>query len=307
VSTRVLVTGAAGQVGVDLVDALGGRVPSGGTDAFQPDGRPVQRDEFEVIGVNHHELDVTDAALVHRAIATTRPDVVVHLAAYTAVDRAESDAATAASVNDLATGTLSDACAASGAKFITISTDYVFDGRKGAPYVESDTTNPLSVYGRTKRDGERRCRATDTVVRTSWVLGVHGRNVLHVIAQRVRDGQPLRFVSDQVGTPTFSADLARALVSVVRLTPGGVLHVANSGATSWYDIARAMATWCGAPPDAVVPIRTDDLDPAPVATRPSRSDLASTRWSELGLEALPSWRDGLERFVVAAGYQAGAQ
>ena len=234
---RILVTGAGGQVGVDLVDVLNAVTPLGGDERFQPDGRVIEDDEFEVLAVTHHDLDVTDRDAVMRAVAATRPDVIVHLAAYTAVDRAEQDAQRCFDVNANGTENMSLAAHDVGAHLVAVSTDYVFDGAKGAPYVELDPTGPLNVYGASKRAGELRCRDDDTIVRTSWVMGVRGKNVAHVISERAASGECVRFVDDQTGTVTLASDLARALVTMVRERPGGIWHVANVGTTTWYDVA----------------------------------------------------------------------
>ena len=220
--TRVLVTGASGQVGVDLVDILSGAIPLGADATFQPDGQPVGDDEFIVLALSRRDLDVTDRDAVAQAIDVSRPDVIVHLAAYTAVDRAENDVESCYAVNATATESLSIAAHDAGAHLITISTDYVFDGTKGTAYVEDDDANPLNVYGGSKLAGELLCSDEDTVVRTSWVMGVRGKNVLHVIADRAASGANVRFVNDQTGTVTLAADLARALVTMVRQRPGGV-------------------------------------------------------------------------------------
>ena len=294
---RVLVTGAAGQVGQDLLDVLAGGTPLGGDPSFQPDGLPIGSDEFAVMGLTHHDLDITDPDAVNRTVAMARPDVIIHLAAYTAVDKAESDEETCIAVNALGTGALSDAAHAVGAHFIAVSTDYVYDGTKQEPYVETDATNPLGVYGRSKLAGEELCRPEDTVVRTSWVMGVRGRNVLHVIGDRVEKGEPVRFVTDQIGTPTFAADLARALIALVRRRPGGVWHLANCGTTSWYEVARSAAELFGAPADFVTPILTSELTPAPAATRPAHSSLSTAKWEAAGFTPMPDWHDGLARFV----------
>ena len=293
---RVLVTGAAGQVGVDLVDILRGDLPLGASPTFLPDARGVDVDEFEVLALSHHELDITDRDRVQAALQATRPDVVIHLAAYTAVDRAETDSETCFAVNAAGTGNLSDAAHATGAHLIAVSTDYVFDGMKGTSYVEDDLTNPLSVYGASKRDGELKCRPEDTIVRTSWVMGVRGKNVVHIIADRAAAGQDVRFVNDQTGTVTVASDLSRALVSVARTRPGGVWHVANTGTTTWYDIADYVGRLLGRGDDFATAILTSDLSPAPLAHRPERSDLDTTKWRSL-FEAMPDWTDGVERLV----------
>jgi dTDP-4-dehydrorhamnose reductase len=296
--TRVMVTGAAGQVGVDLVDTLSGLSPLGADPLFQPDDRPVLDDEFIVLALTRHDLDVTDRDAVAQAILVSRPDVIVHLAAYTAVDRAETDAEQCYAVNATATESLSMAANDAGAHLITISTDYVFDGAKGAAYVEEDDANPLNVYGGSKLAGELLCSDEDTVVRTSWVMGVRGKNVLHVIAERAASGASVRFVNDQTGTVTLAADLARCLVTMVRQRPGGVWHVANTGTTTWFDVATFAGTLLGREDGFASAIVTSDLDPAPLATRPTRSDLSTAKWQAQSWKALPAWHDGVARLLA---------
>jgi dTDP-4-dehydrorhamnose reductase len=295
-----LVTGAAGQVGVDLLDVLDGEVPAGGDRSFQPDGRPVSEGEFEVLALTRRELDVADADAVRRAVQATRPDVIVHLAAFTAVDRAEIEESTCFAVNAAGTESMSLAAKERGAHLIAISTDYVFDGNKGGAYSEDDSTNPLNVYGASKRAGELLCSSDDTVVRTSWVMGVRGKNVAHVIAERALSGDTVRFVNDQTGTVTVASDLARVLATLVRERPGGLWHVANSGATTWFDVAHYIGEILGRDEGFAAAIATADLDPTPLATRPIRSDLSIDKfvaaWS-----ALPDWRDGITRLMRDRG------
>jgi dTDP-4-dehydrorhamnose reductase len=295
--TRVLVTGSAGQVGVDLVDILGGATPPGGDEGFLPDAQPVGSDEFVVLGLTRHDLDITDRDALIRAVSASRPDVIVNLAAYTQVDRAESERDVCFNVNAVATESLSLVAQDVGAHLITISTDYVFDGEKGEGYVEDDNTNPLNVYGASKRAGELTCSDVDTIVRTSWVMGVRGKNVIHVMAQRAESGDTVRFVEDQMGTATMASDLARALVTLIRVRPGGTWHVANTGPTTWFDIARFVGTSLGRGDEFVTAISTGDLDPAPLATRPRRSDLITQKWLDGGWRALPEWRDGITRLL----------
>ena len=294
---RVLVTGAAGQVGVDLVDTLRGLHPPGADPDFQPDRTGIDPHDFEVLGLSRRELDVTDPSSLRAVMDQWRPSVIVHLAAYTAVDRAESDAITCYSVNATATGLLSTAARDHHAHLITISTDYVFDGRKGSAYVEDDEPNALNVYGGSKRAGELLCADQDTIVRTSWVMGVRGRNVVHLIAERAASGARVRFVNDQTGTVTVAADLARALVTMVRERPGGLWHIANSGTTTWFDIAEFAGAVLGRPRDFATAIGTNDLDPAPAAVRPTRSDLSTAKWQAQQWLALPAWRDGVTRLL----------
>ena len=291
-----MVTGAGGQVGVDLVDMMRGATPLGSSPLFSPDALHVAPDEFEVVALTHHDLDITQRERVSDALRATRPDVVIHLAAYTAVDRAETEGPACFAVNATGTGNLSDAARETRAHLIAVSTDYVFDGDKGSSYVESDATNPLSVYGASKRDGELLCRPEDTIVRTSWVMGVRGKNVAHIIADRAASGGNVRFVTDQTGTVTVASDLARALITLARRRPGGNWHVANTGTTTWYDVADFVGRTLGRGDDFAEAILTSDLDPAPLAHRPVRSDLDTTKWNA-SFTALPDWRDGVERLV----------
>ena len=296
---KVLVTGAAGQVGKDFQDVLNGVVPAGGATTSNLDATPVRPGEFEVFPCDRATLDVTDDAMVRAVVGDIRPEVIVHLAAYTAVDKAESDPVGARAVNTDSTRLLSQAADAVGAHLIFVSTDYVFAGDLGRALVESDPTNPLSVYGSTKRDGELSCSPAASIVRTSWVAGVRGKNLFHLAAAVGRDGRALRFVDDQVGTPTSAADLAAGLVAFVRERPAGVFHVAGSGQASWFDAIRFAVEVAGGSGDQVSPITTDQLDPQPAATRPAFSPLVSERLSAAGLGTLPDWHDGIERLVLA--------
>jgi dTDP-4-dehydrorhamnose reductase len=296
-STRVLVTGAAGQVGVDLMDVLRGITPLGGDATFQPDAEPVGEGEFDPVGFARSELDVTDRDAVVATARDVQPDIIVHLAAYTAVDRAEGDSDACFNVNELGTLNMSLAAHEIGAHLITISTDYVFDGKKGEAYVEYDDAHPLNVYGASKREGELHCTDDDTIVRTSWVMGVRGKNVVHVIADRALSGANVRFVDDQMGTVTTSSDLARSLVTLSRARPGGIWHVANSGATTWFAIAAYVGTLLNRGEEFATPIRSSELAGSQVATRPARSDLNTEKFTSTW-SALPSWREGVSRLVT---------
>lgn len=298
-ATRVLVTGARGQVGVDLVDILSGLTPPGADRHFQPDLVSVRDGEFDVTACGHRDLDVTRPESVHAALEKYEPHVVVNLAAYTRVDQAESDESACDAANHLGPALLTIACERAGSHLITVSTDYVFDGEKGSAYVEGDPPDPLNVYGATKLAGERACTAQDTVVRTSWVMGVRGQSVAHVVAERVRRGDAVQFVTDQVGTVTVAADLARVLVTFVRERPGGTWHIANSGAVSWFDVAREIARAAVGSDALVAATTTAERVPAPAARRPARSDLDTTKWCGSGFAPLPAWREAVGRLVGA--------
>ncbi len=294
---RVLITGAGGQLGHDVAVAFAGEVPPGGRRRalFGPAG-PAATD-VEVVATTHAELPVDDRARVLSAVLGLRPDVVVHAGAYTAVDACESDPDTAFAVNALGTRHVAEAAAAVGAHLVYISTDYVFDGTADRPYVEWDATNPLSVYGRSKLGGEQECPGGATVVRTSWVCGATGNNMVKTALRLGSGSGPLRFVDDQHGCPTFTADLAAAVVTLAQDRRPGTFHVTNQGATTWFGFVAAVLEASGGDPGRVEPISTAELDPPRPAPRPANTvlDNAALRLNDLPL--LPDWRDGLGRLV----------
>jgi len=296
---RVLLTGAGGQVGRDLRLCLAGTVPPAGAATALMGEAPVGSDEFEITACDRAGLDVTDAEQVLRVIGDAAPEVIVHLAAYTAVDRAESDPLGAAAVNETGTANVAAAADAVGAHLIYVSTDYVFAGQGNRPLVESDPTDPQSVYGSTKLAGERACPASATIARTSWVAGIWNRTVITLAVNSAAEGRELRFVSDQIGAPTASADLAGGLVALIRHQPGGLVHLAGSGAASWAEVIEFAYRRAGGEAGKVLPILTADLDPPQAATRPAYSVMVSERLAALGLEALPDWHDGIGRLVDA--------
>lgn len=303
---RILVTGAGGQLGHDLVAAFGGSVPPGGLRRalYGPDG-PVSSGA-QVFGLDHAALAVDDRTAVLAAVEGLRPDVVVHAAAWTAVDVCESDPDRAFAVNALGTRHVAEACERFRAHLVYVSTDYVFDGTATRPYVEWDQPNPRSVYGRSKLGGERECPPGTTVVRTSWVCGFHGSNMVKTALRLARGDGPLRFVDDQHGSPAFTADLAAAIVTLAGDRLPGIYHVTNQGATTWYGFVRAVLAAAGHDPERVQPIATSELDPPRPAPRPAYSVLDNAALRLAGLPPLPDWQDGLERLVRALSVPAGA-
>jgi dTDP-4-dehydrorhamnose reductase len=276
---RILVTGAGGQLGRDIVAALAS------------DG------VAEVIAADHGALAVEDRAAVDSAVETARPDVVIHSAALTNVDLCEEDPDRAESVNVVGTHNLAEAAERAKAHLVYVSTDYVFDGRGTRPYRESDETNPVSVYGRTKLGGERACPQDATIVRTSWLSGAHGSNfVTTVRSLSERPGQ-LRFVNDQRGSPTYTADLAGAVVALAMDRRPGCFHVSNGGEASRFELAQEVLAICGGDPQRVVPIPTSELFPPRPATRPAYSVLDNAAFHSAGYAPLPPWRDGLVRLI----------
>ena len=304
---RVLVTGGNGQLGRDLRDVLAGDVPDGGLDPRGPgaDGilPLVAEGTFEVLSTDIDTLDIVDRTAVKAAADAFRPDIILHGGAYTAVDACESEPDTAFAVNALGTRNVAEAAAGVGAHLVYISTDYVFDGTADRPYLEWDPPNPRSVYGRSKLAGELEVHAVGgpsaTVVRTAWVSGAHGANMVKTVL-RLAAGQPdgpLRFVNDQHGCPTFTADLAQAVVRLALDRRPGTFHVTNQGETTWYGFARAVLEATGSDPDRVEPIATSELTPPRPAERPANSRLDNAALRLSGLPVLPLWTDSLARLV----------
>jgi dTDP-4-dehydrorhamnose reductase len=277
---RLAITGAAGMLGQDLLAAARGA-------------------GHEVLAFPRADLDITDAAAVARALADARPDVVVNSAAWTNVDGAETDEAGALAVNGTGAGIVARGAAACGAWTIHVSSDYVFDGRKASPYVESDPVGPLSAYGRSKLAGERAVaeEAPDrhTTVRSSWLFGAGGPCFPATILRLARERDELRVVDDQIGCPTFTGHLAEALVKLAGgdERPTGVVHVAAGGSCSWFEFAREIVAGAGVTCE-VKPCSTEEF-PRP-ATRPANSVLRSERGGEAPL--LPEWREGLARYMA---------
>jgi len=274
---RVLITGAGGQVGRELVAAFDGH---------------------DVAAFDHHQLDVADRDAVLGAITSLAPDAVVNSAAWTAVDANEGDPDRAWSVNALAVRHVADGARRVGASVCHLSTDYVFDGTKDGPYVEWDRPNPMSVYGRSKLGGELELGPGDTIVRTSWVCGFHGGNMVKTILRLAGEHESLSFVDDQRGHPTFADDLAAVVRRLVVERRPGVFHVTNQGAVSWYEFAREVLRAAGLDPERVRPIATADLDPPRPAPRPANSVLDNAALRLGGVPLADDFRVPLARLVA---------
>lgn len=276
---RVLITGGTGQLGSELARA------------FAASG------SWEVVAPGHAALDVGDRDAVLQATEAAGPDVVVHAGAWTAVDACESDPDRAFRVNALGTRHVAEGARRAGAHLCYVSTDYVFDGEADRPYTEWDDPGPRSVYGRSKLGGERACPPDATVVRTSWVCGARGANMVKTVLELAEGPGPLRFVADQRGCPTMAADLAAAIRRLSVDRRPGLFHVTNQGETTWYGLARAVLAAAGHDPGRVEPIATADLQPPRPAPRPAYSVLDNAALRLSGLAPLPEWEDSLGRLV----------
>ncbi len=285
---KILLTGAAGQVGQELQQTLASL--------------------GEVVSVGRDRADLSQLAAVQALLDDLAPDLIVNAAAYTAVDKAEAEPDLARLVNGTAPGILATAAQQRGAGIIHISTDYVFDGRQSSPYRETDTTNPLGVYGASKLLGETAVQAScdrHMILRTAWVYGVQGKgNFVKTMLKLGADREELRVVADQIGSPTWSQDLAGAIAHMApQLTPAtaGIYHYTNSGVTSWYDFAVAIfeeAQALGWPLkiQRVIPITTADY-PTP-AQRPAFSVLSLQKTTAMLGGHPPQWRQSLRRMLA---------
>jgi dTDP-4-dehydrorhamnose reductase len=285
---RLLVTGANGQVGCELRQSL---APLG-----------------EVIALDRAACDLARPAEAARILREATPDIIVNAAAYTAVDRAEQEEELATLINGTAVGEIAETARQLGALLIHYSTDYVFDGRKDAPYAEDDVPHPISAYGRSKLAGERaiaQCGGRYLIVRTSWIYAARGHNFLKTVLRLARERDELRIVEDQIGAPTWARDLAAATAVMTRQArqeiarddfESGLFHVTGSGATSWFVFAKAVVKQAEqygllARKSKIVPIASSEYPVA--ATRPKNSRLSGARARHRFQIALPEWEQSL--------------
>ena len=276
---HLLITGADGQLG------------QASQAAFAAAGWRVTPTDIET-------LDVRDRPAVLEAVERLRPDAVLNAAAQTDADLCEAEPDLAFATNATAVGHLAEACGHTGALLCQVSSDYVFDGRKRLPYHEADEPRPLSVYGRTKLDGERVAGTDALVVRTSWLSAPRGRNIVRTVLRQAEDAsRGLEYVDDQRGSPTVAADLAAALVAMLEERWTGVFHVSNQGEATWYDLARHVLIEAGHDPERVRPIRTADLRPTRLAARPSFSVLDNAALRMAGHPPLRHWTDAVADLV----------
>ena len=278
---KILLTGCAGQLGRELKRSLASL--------------------GEVVACDRRQIDLADPDAVRDAVRAIAPDAIVNAAAYTAVDKAEAEPATAGAINTVAPGILADEAKRLGALLVHYSTDYVFDGAKPTPYIEDDVTAPLSAYGRSKRDGDLAIAASGArylILRTSWVYGLHGANFMKAMLRLAREHDELRVVDDQIGAPTWTRHLADATAMILARdeTPQGVYHLAAAGETSWHGYAEAIvaeARVAGLLEKLPGVRRITSADYPLPALRPTNSRLDCSRFHRDFCLALPDWRTGL--------------
>lgn len=282
----VLVTGVKGQLGFDVVNELTKR-------------------GHEAVGVDIAEMDITDKLSVDTVISSVRPQAVIHCAAWTAVDAAEDNEDKVRAVNATGTKYIAEACKDVGAKLMYISTDYVFDGQGSEPWQpDCKDYRPLNVYGKTKLEGE--LAVADTlkeyfIVRIAWVFGVNGKNFIKTMLSVGKTHDTVRVVNDQIGTPTYTFDLARLLVDMIETDKYGYYHATNEGGyISWYDFTKEIYRQAGYA-TKVIPVSTQEYGLSKAA-RPFNSRLDKSKLIEKGFKPLPAWQDALARYLKEIDY-----
>ena len=274
---RVLITGGSGQLGYDIAKLL----EENNTMMYVP---------------THEEMDITDRDSVMKAFDSFKPDIVFHCAAYTAVDKAEEDKERCYDINVNGTKNIVDASDIYGSKVVYISTDYVFHGDKNGIYETSDITDPINYYGYTKYLGEQEVmkNSNNLIVRISWVFGINGKNFVKTMLRLASSRDEISVVSDQVGSPTYTYDLARLLVDMVNKNKSGIYQATNEGYCSWYEFAKYIFEVSGID-IRVNPILTKDY--VTLAKRPLNSRLSKDKLDEDGLTRLPDWKDATKRYI----------
>lgn len=281
---RVLVTGAKGQLGTDLMNEL-------------------KKQGLEGIGVDIEEMDITDADACMRVISEANVDAVIHCAAYTAVDAAEDNVELCRKINGEGTRNVALACKAADVKMMYISTDYVFDGKGRRPWEPDDHRDPLNVYGMTKYEGEiaiEELLERYFTVRIAWVFGVAGKNFIKTMLRLGKERGAVSVVNDQVGSPTYTYDLARLLVDMIQTEHYGRYHATNEGECSWYEFAVEIFRQAGMEEVTVTPVSSSEF--AAKAVRPENSRMSKEKLSDKGFTRLPKWQDALSRFLKEIDY-----
>lgn len=276
---KILITGAKGMLSSDLVKVLS--------------------TEHEITGLSHQELDVTNKRDVDICINDNKPDVVIHAASYTDVDGCESNRELAFQVNADGAKNVALVCRETGSAMVYVSTDYVFDGEKSSPYIEEDKPNPINVYGKSKLAGENHVKSILDryyIVRTSWLFGKNGKNFVKTILRLSQEKNKLKVVNDQIGSPTYTLDLARAIKVLLNKPSFGYYHVSNQGSCSWYDFAREILKQNGFNDVKVTPISTEEFKRT--ANRPKYSVLNCQKFMDEFGYNLRNWQDGLKDYLA---------
>lgn len=275
---KVLVTGAKGQLGTDVVLQL-------------------QEKGFEVFGFGHQELDITNQEQVSDMIVSLQPNVVIHTAAYTKVDQAEDEPEQAFLVNAIGTRNVAVAAEKVGAKLVYVSTDYVFDGTATEPIDEFHQTNPINVYGKSKLAGEQFVRDFHSkffIVRTSWVYGKYGNNFVRTMLRLAEEGKEIRVVDDQFGSPTYAVDLAERIIDLIYTEKYGVYHISGEGQCSWYEFAKEIFNMFYNQTIDIKPSLSQEFKQK--AKRPSYSLLLSSVLEMQNFKKMPSWKESLIKY-----------
>lgn len=274
---KVLVTGVNGQLGHDIVEEC-------------------QKRNIEAIGVDVKEMDITDAHQVNEVITETKPDAIIHCAAWTAVDKAEDEVEQCRKINRDGTKHIVDVCEKLDLPLMYFSTDYVFDGQGEEPWNEYDERHPLNVYGKTKYEGELEVERLKKhfIIRISWVFGINGGNFIKTMLRLGKERKEVSVVNDQIGSPTYTYDLARLCVDMIQTKEYGTYHATNEGICSWYEFACEI--FKQAKMDVIVhPVDSTQFPTR--AVRPKNSRMNQTELDKHGFTRLPSWQDALERYL----------
>ncbi len=285
---KILVTGVKGQLGYDVVNEL-------------------EKRNHEAVGVDIEEMDITNKDSVNDVILNGNFDGVIHCAAWTAVDLAESNVEKCRLVNKVGTENIANACDECAAKLIYISTDYVFNGEGETAWNPDDKREPLNVYGLTKYEGELAVEKLKKhfIVRIAWVFGKNGKNFIKTVLNLAEKFDTLRFVNDQIGTPTYTFDLARLLVDMIESEKYGTYHATNEGGyISWYDFVLEILKQAKIEGKNVIPVSSDEFKTD--AKRPSNSRMSKEKLTQNGFELLPDWRDAVKRYLKEIGVNENA-
>ncbi len=300
---KFFITGVGGQLGYDVMNELVKRGHEGVGSDIAPEYNGIM-DGTPVTTMPYVSLDITDAQAVEKIIEEIKPDAVIHCAAWTAVDLAEDDdkIEMVRAINADGTQNIANVCKKLGCKMTYISTDYVFDGQGTKPWQPDCTDyNPLNVYGQTKLQGELAVRATLEkyfIVRIAWVFGINGKNFIQTMLRVGKTHEAVRVVNDQIGTPTYTHDLARLLIDMNETDKYGYYHATNEGGyISWYDFTREIYRQAGLKTE-VIPVTTEEYGLSK-AVRPFNSRLDKKKLVEAGFEPLPTWQDALNRYLTS--------